>query len=429
MVYYWPEQCLQILNSLLDESTVLNNPEITILFNSRQFDEEFLRLFKEKLKTKKKYLVVEDLDHPSLREESYDLFKKHYPPKSMTDKIKAYAMFNENADLSIPWTTRFIDCGRQFQQRLQPFNNQMKEEIKFLLQNMSTESIQFNGTNLNIVVEKLENLFRTCTYIKSIIFNMSSIENYAPELNPSINFSQVEAFEVSQKGIYKQQVPFFSELLSRFNGNLKAINIKVNENSLEAIKSLLSSVVCKDKVTKLELIQSGIDVALIEVLSEYRGIEVLKVQFTTDVSFNDSNDNLRFLEAMAPTLQMVQMSFSMTEESSSDYICKFFSKPCFRRVKFIDLPPLTCDQIESIISTKDNKRVFKFQQESYTVEFAKRIHDLYPYAKQCGNICLEKKIPDENKVRELLRIMKSDQPVVKAHQELQLKNLCASKEQ
>lgn len=164
--------------------------------------------------------------------------------------------------------------------------------------------------------------------------------------------------------------------------HLAKIAIIIDKHSLIITKRLLSVVVCKENITNLELKLKEIDSDLIEILCEFKGVKELQIEFTDEVLFNERLDELKFLEAMSSNLKEVHITFSEKTDTSADYICEYLSKPCFKNVNFITLSPLlmTCDQMESIIRTKNDKNTFRLRQlgQNYTVAFQKRIHDLYP---------------------------------------------------
>ncbi|TNV81889.1 hypothetical protein FGO68_gene954 [Halteria grandinella] len=431
---YNRDQSLEIINSLLDEATVINNPDITILFNSKEYDEEFLQLFKDKLKTEKKYLAGVNVDTKrNIWEKNIDLFKKHCTPRPLMSKINQYIMLSQIVSLlelvpdclSIPSAIRLFDC-QQYSSSIKSRFAKRAEEINRLSKDSSTKNIRFYGHDVRFAALCIQYLFENCSNIDKIDFKMYQIGDFQAELEPDIDFTSLDTFTVTQDACNGSQLLLYSTLLSRFKEHFKVLEIDVTQNNLEVTKTLLSSVACKEKITELDLKVSSIDQALIELLSLFKGVKEFRIGFTADICFNEQTDQLRFLLPMASTLEIVELAFFDEAASSADYVCKFLSKSCFKKVRFIDLTPLkmTFDQMESIISTKNNKKLLNFKQfgQNYSVEFAKRIQNLYPYAKLFGNIGLDNEIPYENQEEELLRILKADQLLKDSARLMQVKD-------
>ncbi|TNV82540.1 hypothetical protein FGO68_gene9648 [Halteria grandinella] len=261
-------------------------------------------------------------------------------------------------------------------------------------------------------------MFQSCAKIKKLFFMMlldfqEMNETINLFLLNSVDFTSVEVLCFNQEACTESQINLYECLLKKMRGHLKKLIIKINQHSLVINKRLLSVIECKEMITTLVLKLEEIDSDLIEFLLEFKRVNQLHIEFKEDVLFNETHDELCFLEAMSSNLKEIQFTFSKKTDTSAEYICEYLSKPCFRNLNFISLSSLlmTCDQMESIIRTKNQKKTFKFNQtgQNYTVAFQKRIHDLYPYAKLWGHIGLDKDIPYSEQEEELLKIMKYDQ--------------------
>jgi hypothetical protein len=66
---------------------------------------------------------------------------------------------------------------------------------------------------------------------------------------------------------------------------------------------------------------------------------------------------------MLPNLKEIEVNFFDKTPTSADYWCSYLSQPQFYNLKYISLSPLvmTTEQIESVISTKNPKKMFRFK--------------------------------------------------------------------